>query len=379
MNILVLNSGSSSVKFQLLSFPSQKLIVKGDVDGIGLDSCTVFVDGVTIKKKFKNHTDSLTYILDLLKKYSIDLIGHRVVHGGEYFSKATKITASVIKKIDNLSELAPLHNPANLAGILACKKLLPKVSQVAVFDTAFHQTIPKVAYLYALPIDYYTKYKIRKYGFHGTSHKYVMLEASKLLKKKNPSLLTCHLGNGSSITAIKKGKSINTSMGFTPLQGLIMGTRCGDLDPGIIPFLQEKTHYTSQEIELILNKKSGLLGIDGFSDMRTIYKKSLKGNKLCTLAIEMLAYDIVKYLGSYWAITGPIDAIVFTGGIGEHAYYLRKKVIDAFKHFGVKLDVSANKKNSVLISKKDSKVKVFLIPTNEELMIAKESYELLKK
>ena len=379
MNILVLNSGSSSVKFQLLSLPSQKLLVKGLVDGIGLDTCKVSVDGATIKKKFKNHNSSLSYILDLLKKYSIDLIGHRVVHGGEYFSKATKITAAVIKKIKDLSELAPLHNPANLAGILVCKKLLPKISQVAVFDTAFHQTIPKEAYLYAIPMDYYTKYKIRKYGFHGTSHKYVMLEASKLLKKKNPTLLTCHLGNGSSITAIKKGKSINTSMGFTPLQGLIMGTRCGDLDPGIVPFLQKKTHYTSQEIELVLNKKSGLLGIDGFSDMRTIHEKSLKGNKLCTLAIDMLTYDIVTYLGAYWAITGPIDGIVFTGGMGEKAYYLRKKIIDAFNHFGVKLNASANKRNSILISKKDSKVKVLVIPTNEELMIAKESYALLKK
>ncbi len=372
--ILVLNSGSSSLKFKVIKMPKEEILVEGDVDAIGSKSSQLIVDGARIKKYFPNHERAIKEVLAILEKYTIDFIGHRVVHGGEKFKQVTKITSKVIDDIKKLSVLAPLHNPVNLKGILACKKLLPKIPQFAVFDTSFHQTIPEKAFLYAIPLDFYKKYKIRKYGFHGTSHKFVSLESAKILSRKNPNLITCHLGNGSSITAIRKGLSVDTSMGFTPLQGLIMGTRSGDLDPGIIPFLEKQTRYSAKEIENLLNKKSGLLGIDGYSDMRLIHKKAIAGNKLCNLAIEMLAYDIVKYIGSYLMLTSPLDAIVFTGGMGEHAYYIRKKVLDYLKPLGVRINNSANKRDLQIISTEDSSVKVLVLETNEELMIAREIF-----
>jgi len=380
MNILVLNAGSSSLKFKLIKMPQEIEIVKGEVSSIGEKNSLLKINGAIIKKQYLKHKEAIKKVLNLLSNYQIDAIGHRVVHGGEKFNSATKISPSIIKIIDEFKKLAPLHNPINLQGIKACQKLKPGIKQYAVFDTAFHQTIPKKAFLYAIPLKFYKEYKIRKYGFHGTSHKYVMLKASKLLKRTKPNLITIHLGNGSSITAIKKGLSIDTSMGFTPLEGLMMGTRSGNLDPGIIPFLEKETHYTTEEVESILNKKSGLLGIDGCSDMKIIHEKAMKGKcKTCELAIEMLVYDIVKYIGSYLLITSPLDAIVFTGGMGEHAYYIRKKVIDYLKPLGIKVNQTANKRNKELISTSDSSVKIFMIKTDEELMIAKEIYDLIKK
>jgi len=382
MNILVLNSGSSSLKYQLIN---NKVLVKGHIDGIGLKTC---VYKYKIKKSFKekckikNHNQAVKLVLKTIKQVinqkEINAIGHRVVHGGEYYSKAVKITSKVMRTIKGLNELAPLHNPPNLAGIKACKKVFPKIPQVAVFDTAFHQSIPKKAYLYGIPIKYYEKFGIRKYGFHGTSHKYVMLETKKILKKKSVNLITCHLGNGSSITAIEKNKSIDTSMGFTPLQGLMMGTRSGDVDPAIITFLCKKLKKKPEEITSILNKESGLLGIDGYSDVRTIHEKALKGNKKCILGLDMFAYRVTEYIGSYIGIMKKVDAIVFTGGIGEGAHYLRELICKHLENVGIKLDKRKNKQHSTTISAKNSKIKVLVIPTNEELMIAQETKEIIK-
>lgn len=382
MNILVLNSGSSSLKYQL--FTNEKVLIKGHIDGIGLQTCEYkykIKKSFKEKLKIKNHTQAVKLALNTIKKVinqkEIDAIGHRVVHGGEYYSKAVKITSKVMRTIKALSELAPLHNPANLAGIKACKKVFPKLPQVAVFDTAFHQTIPKKAFLYGIPLEYYKKYGVRKYGFHGTSHKYVMLEAKKILKKKSINLITCHLGNGSSITAIEKDKSIDTSMGFTPMQGLMMGTRSGDVDPAIITFLCKKLMKRPDEITSILNKESGLLGIDGYSDIRTIHNHALKGNKKCILGLNMFAYRVTEYIGSYLGIMKKVDAIVFTAGIGEGAYYLRELICKRLENIGIKLDKRKNKSHSTIISAKNSKIKVLVIPTNEELMIAKETKELI--
>lgn len=386
MSILVLNSGSSSLKYQLFDSKSENVLVKGHVDGIGLLTCAVHtvIDGVDSVKKVavKNHAAAVKIALKAVSSVvnltDISAIGHRVVHGGEYYKEAVKITQTVINRIDTLSGLAPLHNPSNLAGIIACKKLLPKVPQVAVFDTAFHQTIPPEAYMYGIPYAYYKKYGIRKYGFHGTSHKYVTEQASKLLRKKSINMVSCHLGNGSSVTAIKAGKSIDTSMGFTPLPGLMMGTRSGDIDPEIVGFLEEKENLTAAEVKSLLNKKSGLLGIAGSSDMRVIHDKAIKGDKRAKLAIDILAYDIAQYIGSYAGIIGPLDAIVFTAGLGEHAYYLRDKVIKYFNGRKIVLDAKKNKKNETIISTSKSVAKVMVIPTNEELMIVKETKKVLK-
>jgi len=381
MNILVLNSGSSSLKYQLVNMKTNKPILKGHIEGIGLESCKFEYASKKTKIskniKIKNHNEAVKLAIESFKGYEINAIGHRVVHGGELYNKAVLINNKVIRAINKLKELAPLHNPPNLVGIKVCKKLFPKIPQVAVFDTAFHQTIPEKAYLYGIPLEYYTKYKIRKYGFHGTSHKYVMLEANKLLKKKTSNLITCHLGNGSSITAIQKNKSIDTSMGFTPLQGLIMGTRSGDIDPTIIAFLTKKLRKSPDEVINILNKKSGLLGIDGYSDIRTIHAHALKGNKRCRLGLDMFAYRVTEYIGSYIGILNKVDAIVFTAGIGEEAYFLRKLICKRLANVGVKLDKRKNKTHSKVISAKDSIIKVLVIPTNEELMIAKETVNVL--
>ena len=376
---LVLNSGSSSLKFKLFDMNKNKSLEAGIVDGIGLETCAFEIDEKREAKKIKNHAEAIKIVLKHIPIDKIDVVGHRVVHGGEFYSVATVINSNVIKKIDALSELAPLHNPPNLQGILACKEVMPKVKQVAVFDTAFHETIPEEAYMYAIPYEYYKKYKVRKYGFHGTSHKYVMLEAQKILKKKRVNLITCHLGNGSSVTAIRGSESVDTSMGFTPLQGLIMGTRSGDIDAGCVEFLSEKEGLSVGEVLKILNKKSGLLGICGLSDVRSIHEKAEKGDRKAKLALDMLSYRIIEYIGSYFAVLGRVDAIVFTAGIGEGAWYIRERVCKALDGLGVEIDKRKNRKGEVIVSNGKSKIKVMIIPTNEELMIAKECYDLLKK
>lgn len=383
MNILVLNAGSSSLKYKLIDVRNESVILKGLVDGIGLPTCQV---SYTIGNKHflrkvvvKNHNQAVKFALATVADNKVDAIGHRVVHGGELYTDATLINTKVIKNIEKLFDLAPLHNPHNLAGIKACKKLMPKTPQVAVFDTAYHQTIPEEAYLYGIPYEYYKKYKIRKYGFHGASHKYVMLHAKALLKKVRVNLITCHLGNGASITAIKNNKSVDTTMGFTPLQGLIMGTRSGDVDPAIVAYLAEKEKKSADEIINILNKKSGLLGIDGYSDMRTVHEHAVKGDKRCKLAMEMFAYRIVEYIGAYVAVLGDVDGIVFTGGIGEGAFYLRTLIANKLSHLGVKIDSSKNRRHEQVISKRGSKLKLFVIPTDEELMIALETEKLISR
>lgn len=386
MKILVLNSGSSSLRYQLIDLKEEKTLIKGRIDGINLPTCKFEYEIDKRKKiskiKVKDHVHAtkiaLISINEICPIKEIKAVGHRVVHGGEKYNKSIKINNKVIQTIKKLSELAPLHNPANLAGIKACKKILKKIPQVAVFDTAFHQTIPKKAYLYGIPLKYYKKYKIRKYGFHGTSHKYLMLKAKEILKKNNNNLITCHLGNGSSVCAIKNNKSIDTTMGFTPLQGLMMGTRSGDIDPAIISFIAEKEKKSAEDVVEMLNKESGLLGIDGYSDIRTIHEHAIAGNKRCKLALNMYSYRVSEYIGAYAAVLDSIDAIVFTGGIGENAYYIRELICKHLGNLGIWLNHKKNRKNKTFISKKWSKIKIMVIPTNEELMIAKETKEVLK-
>lgn len=378
MNVLVVNSGSSSLKIQIISFPSKKVLMKGHVEDIGSNS-VVRIDGATIYKKIPTHHQALLFILSHVDKKSISGVAHRIVHGGELFSRPAKITPNVISKIQSLSKLAPLHNPSNVLGIKACKKLFPKLPQVAVFDTAFHQSIPQHAFMYAIPFKYYNKYKIRRYGFHGSSHEYVVQATKKLLNRSKINIISCHLGNGSSVTAIKENKSIDTSMGFTPISGLIMGTRSGDVDPGIIPFLVQNEKLTAKQIDTLLNKRSGFLGIDGFSDMKKIFSRSLQGDKHAKLAIDMLAYDLAKYIGSYYAVLGKLDALVFTGGLGEKAYYVRRKVCEYLKHMGIFLDSRKNAAQKSIISTSKSKVKIFIVPAHEELIIAQHAYSLIKQ
>ncbi len=349
MKILVINSGSSSIKFKLFDMPKQKLCIKGAIEHIGEKGSAV-----------KDHYQGLRTILKGLNH--VQAIGHRVVHGAERFRKPAVITASIIAEIQHCAAIAPLHNPANLAGILACQKLLPQVAQVAVFDTAFHQTIPDYAYIYGLPFHYYTKHRIRKYGFHGTSHEYVAHEAAKILRKPPAKLkiITCHLGNGCSIAAVDKGRSVDTSMGFTPLEGLLMGTRCGDLDPALVPHIMRIEKLTAEAAEKILNKQSGLLGISGISnDMRYLEKAEKKGNQRARLAVDVFIYRIRKYIGAYAAVMGGADAVVFTAGIGENQGRVRQRItrglFDYFKR----------------------RPKVLVVATNEELMIARQAYKLI--
>ena len=349
MNILVINSGSSSIKYKLFKMPQKKLITKGVIEHIGEEGSDV-----------RDHYTGLKIILN--KVNSVDAVGHRVVHGAESFKKPALVDALVIKKIKQCCSIAPLHNPANLAGILACDKLLPGIKQVAVFDTAFHQSIPNRAFIYGLPYEYYTKLCIRKYGFHGTSHEYVAHEAARILKTpiNKLKLITCHLGNGCSITAVDKGKSIDTSMGFTPLEGLVMGTRCGDLDPALITHIMKKKKLDIPSMNTVLNRESGLKGISGISnDMRLLEEKAKHGNMRARLAVDIFVYRIRKYIGAYTGILAGCDALVFTGGIGENQKSVRQKVTkDIFKHLR-------------------KKPKILVVPTNEELMIAKQTYLLI--
>lgn len=372
--IVVLNAGSSSLKYQLIDIETKTVLASGLVERIG-------------EKEVKDHSVALEYVKKTLNETGfledwneLGGIGHRVVHGGEDFHEPTVIDEHVIEKIRSLSSLAPLHNPANLLGIEVSLKLAPNVPQVAVFDTAFHQTIPEHSYMYALPYKMYEKYGVRRYGFHGTSHHYVSSQAAKFLKKdlSECNFISLHLGNGSSITAVKNGKSIDTSMGMTPLEGLIMGTRSGDLDPQILIYLATELKMSIEEIDVMLNKKSGLLGISGMSDMREIEESS---DKKAKLALKMVVYRLKKYIGSYAVALGRVDALIFTGGIGEHSETIRKDVCDKLDILGIGIDLDKNenvKKDIVEISTDESRSKILVISTNEELEIAIQTQKTLR-
>ncbi|MFA5948248.1 MAG: acetate kinase [Candidatus Gracilibacteria bacterium] len=390
MKTLVINSGSSSLKFSLFeSGKTQNLIAKGHIDGIEKKSCLFIFESkkTNFEKKIlvTSHNEAIKVALESLIKHSIikDLkeiscVGHRVVHGGEKYSKPVKITNKVISEIKKLSKLAPLHNPPNLAGIMAIKSILKTTPQVAVFDTSFHQTMEEKAYLYPIPYYLYKKHNIRKYGFHGTSHSFVISQAQKILKKSNSKIISCHIGNGTSITAALNGKSIDTSMGFTPLEGILMGTRSGSIDPAIILHLNKELKMPIEKIFDMLNKESGLLASSKLSaDMRDIYHASLKGNASAKFAIEILSYQLAKYIGSYIAALKGIDAIIFTGGMGEKAFYVRKKTLEYLKFLNIDLDDKKNSNNEIIISSKKSKVKVFVIKTDEEQQIAIETTKTL--
>lgn len=384
MKILVVNAGSSSMKFQLLDSNNKfEALYIGILDGIGQKGC--FVDAKAKSKKLiynkliKNHEDALKEALEIIGNEKIDAIGHRVVHGGEKYHEATVITPKVKKVIKDLIELAPLHNPPNLEGINACEKLLKGIPNIAVFDTAFHQTLPEKAFRYALPEKFYKKLKIRKYGFHGTSHKYISDETYKLLKSRNKKIITCHLGNGSSLSAVKNGKCIETSMGFTPLEGVPMGTRSGTIDPAIVFYVMEKERINTDKIDYILNHKSGILGLSGISnDVRDIWAKAKKKNIKALFTLELLAYKIALKIGAYAAALDGVDAITFTAGIGQNAWYLRRDICKYLNFLGVKINTKKNKKSEKLISEKSSKVKIFVIKTNEGLQIAQEVSKIVK-
>lgn len=397
MNILVINSGSSSVKYKLFDVKDERELAKGIVERIGLKGSslshqTVSKKELKLSKDIPDHNAAIKLALDFLtdKEHGvirdtseIAAVGHRVVHGGEEFSGSVVITDRVIKAIKSHFELAPLHNPPNLLGIKVAQKLLPNIKHVAVFDTAFHQTIPPSAYLYGLPYRFYENDGIRRYGFHGTSHKYVALRAAEILGKllSKLKLITVHLGNGCSITAVKNGKSINTSMGFTPLEGLLMGTRSGDMDPAVVFYLMNKKRLSANQIDDLLNKKSGLLGMSEVSsDMRDVYREVKRRDKKATLAFEVFIDRIQKYIGSYIVAMDGVDAIIFTAGIGENHAPTRKAVCEKLSFLGVKMDQKKNNSpiKEKIITTDDSKVKVLVVPTNEELMIAHETHQLMK-
>ena len=398
MNILIINAGSSSLKYQLLDMDKEKLIAKGNCEKIGLADPVISYkhDGKEeVFKGAKNHEEAIKKVLDILvdkdngviKSFDeINAIGHRVVMGGWIFKESTLIDDKVIEEIEKLSEMAPLHNPANAMGMRACKKVMPNVPQVAIFDTAFHTTMPEVSYMYGLKYEDSVNFHLRKYGAHGTSHRYVVQELAKVLKKdvKEVKAITCHLGNGSSITAVRNGESVDTSMGLTPLQGLVMGTRSGDIDPTVVQFLCKDKKMSVDEVITYLNKECGLLGISGItSDMREVEAHADKGNKRCKLALDMLCYSARKYIGSYLAVLNGTDAIVFTGGIGENSAEAREQILENMENLGVVLDKEKNdnfKRGQVeLISAKNSKIKIYVIPTDEELMMARDTVQIVKK
>ena len=391
MNILVINAGSSSLKYQLLNPATGELLAKGLCERIGIDGKFTYKPQIEGKEKLDaidvampTHAEAIQAVLDALvdpkngviaSMDEIDAVGHRVVHGAETFACSVEISDAVMQALQDNIPLAPLHNPANIIGIEACKKCMPNVPMVGVFDTAFHQTMPPKAYLYALPYEYYEKDKVRRYGFHGTSHKYVSGRAAAMLGKKPEELklISCHLGNGSSVTAIDGGKSVDTSMGFTPLAGLPMGTRSGDLDAGILEYLMGKYSLDIKEMLNILNKKSGVLGVSGVSsDFRDLGEAGEKGNTRAALAVDMFNYGVKKYIGAYAAAMGGVDAIIFTAGVGENSADQRMAIASGLEFMGVKMDAEANntRGKETVISAADSQVKVLLIPTNEELMIA---------
>ena len=396
MKVLVINAGSSSVKYYLYQMPQAEILARGLVERIGEETSELshFFLGKahTVSTKVENVEKAMELILETLsdKKVGvlrqisqIDAVGHRVVHGGEEFTGSVIIDEKVIASIKKFADLAPLHNPPNLAGILAAQRHLPNLKQVACFDTAFHATIPKVAYMYALPYELYEKYGIRRYGFHGISHRYVARRAAAIMGrgKYDINAITCHLGNGCSVTAVKQGRSIDTSMGLTPLEGVPMGTRSGDLDPAILFYLADKG-YDVKALNTLCNKQSGLLGLSGISnDMRNLEEFARKGNARAKLAIDVFCYRIKKYIGTYAAVLDTVDAVVFTGGIGENSVFMREKICNAVTQIGVQLDLAKNKDaiaKEAEINTKDSKVKIFVIPTNEQAAIANDTYELTR-
>ena len=398
MKVLVLNCGSSSLKYQLIDMSNEAVLCVGLVERIGIEGSILKQekDGVEgkyiVEQPMKNHEDAIKLVLDAVldptyggvkEMNEIEAVGHRVVHGGEKFASSVVITEDVENAIKECIDLAPLHNPANIMGIDACKAILPGVPMVAVFDTAFHQTMPKKSYLYGLPHELYTKYGVRRYGFHGTSHKYVSQRAAAMLGKniEDVKIITCHLGNGASIAAIDGGKCVDTSMGFTPLEGLIMGTRCGDIDAAILPFLMEKEGLDAKGLSDLMNKKSGVYGMTGISsDFRDIEDAAADNNELAQVALESYAKRVKKYIGAYAAEMNGVDAVVFTAGVGENGIGMRADIMANMDFLGMKLDEEANKVRGKerVISTEDSKVKILLIPTNEELMIARDTLELVK-
>ena len=400
MKVLVINAGSSSLKYQLLDTESGEVMAKGLCERIGIDGVLTHT-GNKSDEKFKfdiampTHKEAIQSVINILldpekgvisSMSEIDAVGHRVVHGGEFFSDSVIITEKVLKAIEDCVPLAPLHNPPNLTGIQACREVMgPDVPMVAVFDTAFHQTMPQSHYMYAIPYEYYEKYKIRRYGFHGTSHKYVAHKAAEYLEEpiERLKLITCHLGNGSSIAAVDQGKVVDTSMGMTPLAGLMMGTRCGDLDPSVVNYLKYTLNITGHELDEILNKKSGLLGISGVSsDKRDVEEAAAAGNKRAQLASDMLNYQIKKTIGSYIAAMGGVDAIVFTGGIGEHDAIARAKICHHMDWLGIRIDTEKNKHpvgDVCEITAWGAKVRTLVIATDEELMIARDTKEVIEK
>lgn len=390
MKILSVNAGSSSLKFQMYEMPEEKVLISGVFERIGIENSfyTIKLNGEKIKKEtvLNNHTDAVKILTNELLENNIvsDLneikaIGHRMVHGGEKYASSVLLTEDVIKTVEELSDLAPLHNPANLVGVRAFKEVIPSAVAVGVFDTAFHQTMEEENFLYPVPYEWYKEYGVRKYGFHGTSHKYVSEKMASILGKEETKIITCHIGNGGSLAAVKNGKCIDTSMGFTPNAGIIMGSRSGDIDASLIPFVMKKTGMNISEIDNALNKKSGLLGISGVSsDSRDIEDGIKSGNDRCKLAQEMYVNKIVKYIAEYYVELNGADAIVFTAGVGENSISTRKQIIDKLACLGIKLDEQRNNVRSevALISTDDSSVKVYVIPTDEEVMIARDTYKL---
>ena len=397
MKYLCVNAGSSSLKFQLFEMPEESVIISGYIEKIGLKDSfwTTKINGEKIRgeRYLKNHTEAVDVLIEELLKHKavsdlneIKGVGHRVLHGGEKYSDSVIITDEVIEDIKELTKLGPLHHPGNLAGIEAMKKALPKVPMVAVYDTAFHQTMPASNYLYPVPYEWYTNYSVRKYGFHGTSHKFITEQMKKQLKKEDANLIICHIGSGASISAIKDGKCFDTTMGITPLDGLMMGTRSGAIDASILEYVCKESGMDISEVTNELNKKSGLLGISGFSDSRDVEQAAGTGDEMAKLAIEMYNQRVAKYIADYYIeLEGKVDAIVFTAGVGENGIAFRSDVIRRLKPLGLKIDEKANEKiasykelHEGLISSKDSKVKVYVLPTNEELMIVRDTYNLTK-
>ena len=397
MNILVINCGSSSLKYQLINAETESVLAKGLCERIGIDGRLVYSPAGGEKEvsdlAMPTHTEAIQFVLDALTNEKtgviksldeVGAVGHRLVHGGEKFACSVVITDEVIKAVEECNDLAPLHNPANLIGVEACQKCMPGVPMVGVFDTAFHQTMPKEAYMYALPYEYYEKYKVRRYGFHGTSHSFVSKRTAEFLGKdvKDMKIIVCHLGNGSSISAVKYGESIDTSMGLTPLEGVPMGTRSGDIDPAILEFLAKKEDKDIFQLVNILNKKSGVFGVSGelSSDFRDLENAANDGNDKAQLARDVFTYNVAKYVGAYTAAMNGVDAIAFTAGVGENDHLVREDVVARLGFLGIELDKEANKKRGCdnIISTADSKVTVCVIPTNEELAIARETLALVK-
>ena len=396
MNVLVINCGSSSLKYQLIDSDTEAVLAKGLCERIGIDGRLVYQkagnDKEITEASMPTHKEAIQMVLEALTNEKtgaikslaeVNAIGHRIVHGGEKFASSAIITDEMIKAVEECNDLAPLHNPANLIGIRVCSELMPNVPQVGVFDTAFHQTMPEKAYLYGLPIEYYKNYKVRRYGFHGTSHSFVSKRAVEFLglDKDNSKVIVCHLGNGSSISAVQNGKCVDTTMGLTPLEGVVMGTRSGSIDPAIVEYIAKKENLDLAGVMNVLNKKSGLQGMSGVSsDMRDLRAAAAEGNEDAKNAIEVLCYGIAKYVGGYVAAMNGVDAIVFTAGIGENVGMIREKVCSYLGFLGVTIDAEANEAmgEEVVISGADSKVKVAVIPTNEELAICRDTVALVK-